>query len=200
MELSTAHRFYHQTEGFYSRQMEKFKKEEKSKPDSYWGEDIGEGYTRSDQLYDEYQELAGLAQMNRSFGILTLYSTLDHLLFQIFKDAKDSKHVKDKAMAEKFSLSFKEYVRFMKRDLGIDLTKPSPSYRGLRRLLAIRNTIAHYGGWITPEAFEKLKEFGFEEGRQLELGDEEFAVNRKLVYDTVTKIVAGYRTFLDRAK
>ena len=67
----------------------------------------------------------------------------------------------------------------------------------LDKLNAVRNVIAHKGGWVTENEREKFKCYGFEKTQPLKLPCDFLEENKKLVRKTCLLIVEGIEDFLE---
>jgi len=200
LELDAADRFSRYAESRFDHELEKLKKEQKRHPKSHWNEELDYGFTRGEFLGEEAQEVRGMQQLNRYFGVLLVYSVLERFLYAIFKDAKRLNLIKDKRAATKRFLDFKGYVESLKKELGIDLRRKQKVYAQLTNLLAIRNAIAHFGGWVHSENINFLKQYGYSEHDHIRLTEEYFSETKDLVYDSCLLIANRYETFLRRNK
>lgn len=197
LELDAAERFFRFSELRFLREAEKLRKEEKVHPDSYWKEDLEFGATRGDFLADEFGEVREMQQLNRYFGVILVYSTLERFLFVIFRSAKRLKLIREPAFEKKRYLDFGRYVQVLK-DIGVDLPRRKKEYAALHKLLNIRNAIAHYGGWVHSGIAPKLKQYKFEEHQRIELDEDYFLEVKELVQDECLFISNSYRKLVRR--
>lgn len=193
LELDGAERFFRFSELRFLREFEKLKKEEKSHPESYWKKELDFGTTRGDLLSDEFAEVREMQQLNRYFGVILVYSTLERFLLAIFRSAKRLKLVKDPKTVAKPNLDFKGYVQVLAKDMSISLIKRPKPYAALNKLRAIRNAIAHHGGWVHSETVSSLRPYGFAEHQRIELDEDYFFEAEELVKSECLFISNSYR-------
>jgi len=194
LELNASERFFRFSESQFFHELDKLKKQERSRPESYWRQELDFGATRGDLLSDEYTEIKEMQRLNRYFGVILIYSTLERFLFAIFRAAKESNLIKNPKTAAKRNLDFKSYVQFLKKDIGINLVKRTKEYAALNKLRAIRNAIAHHGGLVHSETLSTLKAYGFAEHQRIELEEDYFYEVKELVRKECEFVFNSYKT------
>lgn len=200
LELDTADNFLLYAESHFDHEFEKLKNEQKRHPRSYWEEELDFGSTRGDLLGERAEEVGGMQQLNRYFGVLVTYSILERFLHALFREAKRLNLIKDSGVATKRFLDFKGYVDVLKKDLRIDLRTKQKEYAQLTKLLAMRNAIVHFGGWVHAENANFLKPYGYGKHDRIRLSEGYFSENKDLINDTCLFIAKGYERFLRNQK
>jgi hypothetical protein len=196
IELDGAEQFVRFSESRFRRELEKLRRQEKSHPSRYWREELGFGTTRGDLLGEQFAEMEQLQQLSRYFGVILAYAALERVLGAIIKDAGRLGLVTDGKFARRKNLDFKSCARFLKRDLGTDLTRDQKNYAALNKLREVRNAIAHYGGWVHSDIVDRLKPYGYSESQRIELDQNHFYDCVKLVKNECHFVVNSYREFL----
>ncbi|MGH9343470.1 MAG: hypothetical protein ACRD19_06900 [Terriglobia bacterium] len=195
--LRNAEEFYGLAESHFQNYIVDLKKEGDLQPESYWNEADGFGLTRGEGLAGRREEIESLRDLNKYFGVIAVYTQLDHFLFMLFEGAKAHKLILDRKFLTKGYLTFPGYKRFLKETCEIDVEHLPFDYASLERLNAVRNAIAHRGGWIHDEAEKKrLGKYGFPNVFPLELPDDYFEASKKLVVDTCGLIAARFIEWL----
>jgi hypothetical protein len=195
--LCNAEEFYALAESRFQKRIADLKKEEALQPESYWKQSDEFGFTNGEALAERREAIEGLRDLNKYFGVIAAYTQLEHFFFMLFEAAKTRKLISDRKLQKKDYLTFPGYKRFLKEVCGIDVEHPPFDYASLERLNAVRNAIAHRGGWIHDEAEKKrLQKYGFLNVFPMELPDDYFEVSKKLVVDTCRLIAARFTEWL----
>ncbi len=186
LQLHALVEFYEHTRASFDCRLNAFERKAEGKPESYWNESVGSGLTRSDIASEEHGKLEELAALNGYFGVLSAYATLDSFLYQTFEYAKMHKMPVPTAFQNKRSLDLVGYKDVLKA-CGVDISKPT-KYEELIKLRDIRNTIAHYGGWVEPEMENSLRKYKFKVGSKIKISDGYFRSSVGLVKTTCQQI------------
>jgi len=152
--------------------------------------------TRGELFSAEYAQVETLQSLNRLFAVVLVYGMLDWFLFLLFEDAKRLRLVKSVDIKKNRFLDLKRYARMLKKDLNINLIECQGTYQALNRLRAIRNAVAHHGGWVHSENEKELRQFGFREHGPIELSEGEFRTNKKIVFLTCQTLARQYDEFV----
>lgn len=180
--LNEIERFYKDIESHYMRKLAKLDQEYARHPQSYWKEEMDFGMTREDMLADEYQEIKNLQALNREFGVLGVYAAFERLLFRVFSTAKHLGLLQDYEGKE--NLQFKDYIKVMRKHLGIDLPVHPGTYRALNELREIRNAVVHHEGRVTRENIHKLRPYGFKGEGPIDISPDYIPHIKAMVYST----------------
>jgi hypothetical protein len=188
-ELETVSEFYDCTEFSFRKRIKKL--EAQIKPKSYWTEDVGGGMTRGEIVSDQKMDLESAASLTGYFGVIATYSIFERFLYDLFGYIKRFKMLVPPEFERKRWLDLKGYQRVLKAN-GIDITTPPIKYGELIKLLNLRNAIAHSGGWVTPDNAQKLKGYGYKEGRQVTISEPYFRTSVTLVRGTIQQVAEQF--------
>lgn len=175
MELRGLLEWHEETDSAWSKRVQKFEQEVKQFSDAELNEEFDFGFSRNDLITDQHMELISVAELTDEFALVYVYSIFERFLFRIYGYVKAFGMAIPDAMKKRHGtpktwLDVPGYAAVLKEN-GIVITHPPIEYGEITKMRHIRHAITHFGGWVTEENENDLKQYGFKVGVPISLAD-----------------------------
>ena len=159
--------------------------------------DRGYGHTLEDDFNEQHEDIEGLRQLSREFRLTALYAELEKCMADTFANL---------CAQNAFQLDEEEEEKYRNVDdfkdvfatAGVILTDLSLHWNRVKRLQAMRNCIAHNGGWVTERHSARLKPYGFPEGNYICLEEKHFTESLDAVQAIARKLLSECESVFGR--
>ena len=193
--LAAIQRFHDEAEQHCARRDLQIDKKVAKYIPSELARDRGYGHTLEDDFIEQHEEIEGLRQLNREFCLTAFYAELEKCMADAFSDLRAQKAFRLRKNKEYRNVDdFKDAFA----TAGVTLTDPSLHWNRMKRLQAIRNCIAHNGGWVTDKHAARLKPYGFPEGQSIRLEEEHFTESLDAVRAIARKLLSECESVFGR--
>jgi hypothetical protein len=197
IELNDIQEFFRESEHFFESRVKKFKADishERSKLPYREDEEMS--------LADRRMELEGHLDLNRSFGLVMVFSSLERFFSRIYMCTMELaarpelQEIVAWASRRKF-LVFADVRSFIK---AIDVNVSDKRFRwgDVEKLQHLRNAIVHQGGLVTAENLNNLRPYGYKEGQTVVIASAYVEESIELVQEVSQEIAHASVAFFER--